>query len=65
LGKGDIIFWSNTAGAYAGLTVSVSDINWDDANNTAFYNKRVTESDVFNGSVISTEADTLKNALPG
>ena len=65
LGKGDIIFWSNTAGAYAGLTVSVSDINWDEANNNAFYNKRVTESDVFNGGIVSTEADTLKNALPG
>ena len=41
-GKGDIVFWSDTEGAYAGATVGVSDLNWDDDNNRGYYGRKVT-----------------------
>ena len=40
-GKGDIILWSNTKGAYAGATISVTDLNWADGNNKEFYGRKV------------------------
>ena len=45
-GKGDIIFWSDTKGAYAGVTVSATDINWDDDSNRAYYGGKKTPSEI-------------------
>lgn len=64
-GKGDIIMWSNTSGAYAGATVSVSDINWDDGNNRAYYGRKTDMSAILNGKVTAAGADRLKVDLPG
>ena len=64
-GKGDIVMWSDTAGAYAGATVSVSDVNWDDDNNRQYYGKQVDISKILNGDVSNAQADELKQALPG
>ena len=64
-GKGDIILWSNTKGAYVGATVSVSDVNWDDDNNAGFYGRKVTPADVLEGKVTASKAAPLKSALPG
>lgn len=64
-GKGDIIMWSNTAGAYVGATVSVSDINWDDQNNRQYYGKKVDMTKILNGSVKNAASQDLKQALPG
>ena len=50
-GKGDIILWSDTEGAFAGAKISVRDINWDDGNNRAFYNSTATPSSVLSGQV--------------
>ncbi len=63
-GKGDIIMWSNTSGAYAGATVSATDINWDDGNNSAYYGKKTDMSAILNGKVSNADAEQLKNALP-
>ena len=41
-GKGDIIMWSDTSGAYVGATVSATDINFDDEKNAAYYSKNAT-----------------------
>ncbi|MGN6550173.1 MAG: lipid-binding SYLF domain-containing protein [Pararhizobium sp.] len=62
-GKGDIVFWSDTAGAYAGATVSVSDLDWDDGNNRGFYGKKVTPKQVISGKVTTDKAAKLKQAL--
>ncbi len=67
-GKGDIIFWSNTKGAYAGATVSATDINYADGNNKAYYGKQVDPSKVLDGSAAAMSAPNasqLKEALPG
>jgi SH3 domain-containing YSC84-like protein 1 len=63
LGKGDIVVWSNTKGAYAGASVSVTDINWDEDSNRAYYNKQVKPTDVLKGRVTNAEAEPLKQAL--
>ncbi len=70
-GKGDIIFWSNTKGAYAGATASVTDINYADGNNQAYYGKQIDPSKVLNGTAAasaepeSPATSQLKQALPG
>lgn len=64
-GKGDIILWSDTAGAYAGITVSATDINWDDSNNRAYYGKKTDMSAILNGKVSNASSDVLTGVLPG
>ena len=64
-GKGDIIMWSNTKGAYAGATISVTDINWSDGNNKAYYGRKVDPSQVLAGKVNTPNAEQLKQMLPG
>jgi SH3 domain-containing YSC84-like protein 1 len=63
LGKGDIIFWSDTGGAYIGATISLSDIASNDQNNRAFYGKEVTARRVLSGDVTNSNASQLKSAL--
>ena len=70
-GKGDIIFWSNTKGAYAGATASVTDINYADGNNKAYYGKQVDPAKILDGNAAAMAAPAspatskLKQALPG
>ncbi len=64
-GKGDIILWSDTAGAYAGATISVTDINWDDDTSQAYYGRKVDPSEVLAGKINTPNAEHLKQALPG
>ncbi|MEJ2433828.1 MAG: lipid-binding SYLF domain-containing protein [Pseudolabrys sp.] len=70
-GKGDIIFWSNTEGAYAGATASVTDINYADGNNKAYYGKQIDPAKVLDGNAAamakptSSSTQQLKSALPG
>jgi SH3 domain-containing YSC84-like protein 1 len=69
-GKGDIVFWSNTKGAYAGATVSATDINYADGNNKSYYGKQIDPSKVLNGNVSAISQPflrataELKQALP-
>jgi lipid-binding SYLF domain-containing protein len=64
-GKGDVILWPDTEGAYAGATISVTDINWDDdANRTYYDEQKISPTDVLNGQATNAEAEPLKDALP-
>lgn len=63
-GKGDIIMWSDTAGLYGGGTVSVSDLNWADNNNHAYYGRKVEPDQILAGQVITPDAIKLRSALP-
>ncbi|QQO23415.1 lipid-binding SYLF domain-containing protein [Bradyrhizobium diazoefficiens] len=63
-GKGDIVLWTNTSGAYVGATVSVTDVNWSDTNNRAYYGKKTDMSQVLNGSVTNANASELISVLP-
>jgi lipid-binding SYLF domain-containing protein len=62
-GKGDIILWSDTSGAYAGATISVGDLNWDDGNNQAYYGSKVEPRQVLTGKVTNPKAAPLQQAL--
>jgi SH3 domain-containing YSC84-like protein 1 len=62
-GKGDIIMWSDTAGLYAGGTISVSDLNWADNNNQAYYGRKVQPDQILAGQVNTPDASQLKDAL--
>jgi lipid-binding SYLF domain-containing protein/predicted outer membrane protein len=66
-GKGDIVMWSDAEGAYAGATVSASDINFDEAETRAYYGRPVAATDVLNGKVASGPADAqqLRQTLAG
>ncbi len=63
-GKGDIIMWSDTAGLYGGGTASVSDLNWADNNNQAYYGRKVQPDQILAGQVNTPDATQLKDALP-
>ena len=64
-GKGDIVFWSDTEGAYAGATISVSDISWADDNNRGYYGKKVSPKKLIGGQVAAKKGQKLKTALQG
>lgn len=64
VGKGDVIVWSNQSGAFAGATVSGSDISSNTGEDHHFYGKKVTTSQIIDGQVTNPKADSLRNALP-
>lgn len=65
VGKGeDVIFWSDTEGAFAGVSLSATDIHWDDEENNAYYGQSATAQDVLTGKLSSPDSDRLQNALP-
>lgn len=63
-GTGDIIVWSNQSGAFAGASVSGTDITPNGDENTAYYGKAVTTADILDGQVHNPQAEPLLNALP-
>ena len=64
-GKGDIIFWSDTEGAFAGAQIGISDVSWADDNTQAFYGQKVTPQKLLSGDITVDKADRLKSALSG
>lgn len=63
-GRGDVIVWSDTKGAFADVAVGVIDINFDDDENQAFYKSQVSAKDIVGGNVRNLQAGVLINALP-
>ena len=63
LGKADVISWSDTEGLFAGASVNVSDINWDDDSNEAYYGEDASMSGVLSGTTANEDAAGLKAAL--
>lgn len=64
LGNGDIIVWADTKGAFANVSVGVTDIHLDESDTQAFYKRTATAKEILNGSVTSSKADALQQALP-
>lgn len=62
-GRGDIVVWSDTEGAFAGLTIGVSDINQDEDENAAFYGPGVGAAEILSGNVEWSRAEPLRDAL--
>ncbi len=64
-GKGDIVMWSDNSGLYGGASVSVTDLNWADNNNQAYYGRRMQPDQILDGQVNTPDAGQLKQALAG
>lgn len=62
-GRGDVIVWSDTRGAFADATIGVTDINFDKDKNAAFYKNTVAARDIIGGKVKSAQASTLTKEL--
>lgn len=63
-GRGDVVVWTDTKGAFAGATVGASDITFDNDENAAFYKPGVKASDILTGKVKSRQGDALVAAMP-
>lgn len=66
LGAGeDVIFWSETEGAFAGAALGVTAISWDETENAAYYGQEVTAGQVLTGEVKSPQgSEVLRSQLP-
>jgi SH3 domain-containing YSC84-like protein 1 len=63
-GKGDVVFWSDTEGLFAGASLGVSDINSDEGENRAYYGMpNVTPTQILTGAVTNPHAKPLQDAL--
>lgn len=62
-GKGDVILWSDTEGAFAGASIGVSDINRDEDENHAYYGKKASAKEILTGRVGEMRAQNLRDAL--
>jgi len=57
--------WSDNSGAYAGASVSVSDLNFAQDNNQSYYGRKVQPDRILAGDINTPDATTLKDALTG
>lgn len=46
---GNVVFWSDKEGAFIGVNLSITDVDWDDEGNAAYYGKTVKSNDIFEG----------------
>jgi lipid-binding SYLF domain-containing protein len=64
VGKGDVTVWSNTAGLFGDLAVSVTDINFDANETSAYYGRHVASAgDVVNGKIPNPHSAALRRQL--
>jgi lipid-binding SYLF domain-containing protein len=63
-GNEDVIFWSATRGLFAGAALGVNDVRSDAEQNRAYYSRPATPQEIFSGVVSTSNADTLRGALP-
>ncbi len=63
-GRGDVVVWTDTKGAFASAAIGASDIHFDKTENAAFYKPGVTAADIIDGKVKSRQGDALIAAMP-
>lgn len=63
-GRGDVIVWSGTKGAFANLSISVTDVNYDENETHAYYGQAVTPKQIVDGTAHSAKSEALMKALP-
>lgn len=65
VGKGDVIVWSNRSGAFAGASVSATDITSNTGQDQAYYGAQGKSTEaILNGRVHNSDAAKLIQALP-
>ncbi|QBQ54025.1 lipid-binding SYLF domain-containing protein [Nitrosococcus wardiae] len=64
-GKGDILLWSDTKGAFAGLAINVENIVWDEEETVAYYgDKAAYPATIAKGSVETDRDEVIQEVLP-
>lgn len=61
----DVVIWSKSEGAFAGLTLSGSDVSQRLDLDRSYYGKPVTAAEIAKGTVSNPQADPLRAALSG
>ncbi len=54
-GKGDVLMWSDTEGAFAGASLGASDINFDEEETRAYYGRDVTPEEILSGQATAPQ----------
>jgi lipid-binding SYLF domain-containing protein len=63
-GKGDVTVWSDSKGLFGDAAISLTDINFDEAETGAYYGQKVSSArDVINGKLQNPHSAALRNAL--
>ncbi len=64
VGKGDVIMWSDTAGLFGDVSVSVTNINFDEDETSAYYGQQIADpGSVIDGRVTNPHATALKRGM--
>jgi len=63
-GKGDIVVWSNRSGAFAGASVSATDITSNLDEDHAYYGQQASTEKIISGGVHNPAAAKLTDELP-
>ena len=61
---GDVIVWSDQAGAYAGATLGVNNVNFDERETAALYGRPVQAGQIIAGTVRAPASVTIARSLP-
>ena len=63
--RGDVVTWSNTTGAYGGVDVGATDVNYDQPLTSEFYGTPdVSIGQALGGQTRSPDAENLRRAMP-
>lgn len=62
-GWGNITVWSDTEGLFGGAALSITDVDYDEDETSAYYRRQVAARDVLSGKVKNPQADMLRQAL--
>lgn len=62
-GWGNITAWADTKGLFGGVALNITDIDYDEDETSAYYQRQVAARDVLSGKVRNPQADTLRQTL--
>ncbi len=62
-GWGNITAWADTEGLFGGVALNVTDIDYDEDETSAYYQRQVAAREVLAGKVRNPQADTLRQTL--
>lgn len=62
-GWGNITVWSDTEGLFGGAALSVTDVDYDEDETSAYYRRQVAARDVLTGKITNPNASVLRQAL--
>ncbi|SFC71424.1 Lipid-binding SYLF domain-containing protein [Massilia yuzhufengensis] len=62
-GYGNITAWADTEGLFGGVALNVTDIDYDEDETAAYYQRQVAAREVLGGKVRNPQADALRQTL--